>query len=407
MTPSLLHLCARATAFPALTGKLTEACDRVTDWDALLMQAEAEGLGPLLHWHLSPLAGSCPEHLRRAARLLYLRHQHINIIYAEVLRDILGLLHSAGIETLVLKGAALCHTLYPEIGLRPMRDIDLLLRKEQSRQAQDLLIGIGFTESNAPRPADHFHLPSLHKKVKNIPVCIELHHGLFPDCPPYYRRIDFGTLLSRALTFDLNGLEAYCPGNEDMLWHVFEHGLHMPLTYEPCKLIAVADIVTLVETRHEEIDWQKMQKTFPKILAALPFLHHLTPWQEQILTRFSWKTRPVPARVGETFHGWPHLRLSEQKDKGFFTILHNTFLPSEWWCRVYYGIGSRWTWIACRWLIHPQHVFWWIQLYSAYLAPQNEKSPASAKTKNQHIVITKISRFIECALSLARKILHP
>ncbi len=363
----------RATTFPELREKLLNCCVEVHDWDGLLLDAEQQGLGPLLHWHLHHLGVSCPDQFRRSARLLFLRHHHVNTIYTQVLREALELLHNAGIDALVLKGAGLCHTIYPEIGLRPMRDIDLLVRKEQSRQAQDIFISMGFTESRAPRPVDHFHLPSLHKKVQGISVCFELHHGLFPNCPPYYRQIDFDILLHRAMKIDLDGLEAYCLGNEDMLWHIFEHGLHMPLTYEPYKLITVADLVTLVETKHEEIDWERLRAACPTILAALPLLHHLTPWQKQVLDKFSWKTQPVPAGVGEPFHGWPHLRLSEQKDKEFFAILRNTFLPPEWWVRVYYGVGGIWGLFICRWVSHPRHIFWWMRLYASFL--DTEQAP--------------------------------
>jgi hypothetical protein len=373
MTPTLLHLCARATTFPELREKLIDSCSEVKDWDLLLLAAEQQGLGPLLHWHLHLLGGDCPDRFRRAARILFLRHHHVNTIYTQVLREVLEILHNAGIYPLVLKGAALCHTIYPDIGLRPMRDIDLLVRKEQIIQAQDIMIALGFIESTAPRPADHFHLPSLHKKVQSISLCFELHHGLFPNCPPYYRKINFDNLLSRAMKIDLNGTTAYCPGNEDMLWHIFEHGLHMPLTYEPYKLIAVADIVTLLETKQEEIDWEKLKITCPKILAALPLLQHLTPWQKHMLDNFSWKTERVPVGIGASFCGWPHLRLSEQKDKGFFTILRDTFMPPEWWLRVYYGVEGIWGLLICRWLSHPRHIFWWMRLYASFL--DTEQSP--------------------------------
>jgi hypothetical protein len=396
MTPRLLHLCARATTFPELKAKLIAGCTEINGWDALLVEAERQGLGPLLHYHLHDLGDSCPEHFRRSARLLLLRHRHVNTIYSRVLHEVLELLHKAGIDALVLKGAALSHTIYPEIGLRPMRDIDLLVRKEQSRQAQDILISTGFTESTAPRPEDHFHLPSLHKKVQQVSVCIELHHGLFPDCPPYYRKVDFDTLFDRAIQIDLSGTTAYCPGNEDMLWHIFEHGLHMPLTYEPFKLIAVADIVTLVETKHEEIDWQKMRKLCPNILTALPLLHHLTPWREQILSRFSWKTQPVPAGVGEPFRGWPHLHLRELKGTGFFTILRSTLLPPEWWFTIYYGVEGCWDWCVYRWFSHPRHVFWWVRLYASFL--DAEQLPGRKNT-----IVMRIGRLMGQASALCRK----
>jgi hypothetical protein len=49
----------------------------------------------------------------------------------------------------VLKGAALAHLVYPEPLLRPMRDIDILVRAEEVYRGYALLPQIGFT----PPPA--------------------------------------------------------------------------------------------------------------------------------------------------------------------------------------------------------------------------------------------------------------
>ena len=378
MNPRLLQTCARATTFPGLVDRILDDCAKTTEWPDLLNRAEVQGIAPLLHWHLQPLDTGIPAQFRRATRLLYLRHQHVAGVYARVLREALDLFGKAGIEALVLKGAALCQMVYPEIGLRPMRDIDLLLSREQAQPAQDLLVDQGFSISNAPRPTDHFHLPSLHKTVDGLHLCVELHHGLFPDCPPYYRRHDFGSLRPRAISFDLLGSPALTLSHEDMLWHIFQHGFHMPLTYEPFRLIAVADIITLVEKKLHDIDWMRIAGEYPEVLAALPLFHHLTPWREEVLQAFSWKTGNIPADVGKAFAGWPHLRLREQRGKGFLTILKDTFLPPEWWTRLYYGIGNEWQWRRCRLLTHPRHVLWWIRLYSTFLdsdrIPEQDRS---------------------------------
>lgn len=320
-----------------------------------------------------------------------------------VLKEVLADFRQEKIDVLVLKGAALSHTVYPEIGLRPMRDIDLLLRKEQAGLAQEILIERGFSVSNAPRPDDHFHLPALYKKVDSIPICFELHHGLFPDCPPYYRKPTFDALISRAQPFDLQGLTAYCLGNEDMLWHVFEHGLHMPLTYEAFKLISVADLVTMIEKRFEQIDWDKMTSEHPRIVAALPLFHHLTPWPEKVLTTLGWRTRPVPAGAGKAFQGWPHLRLAEQRDKKLLALLKDTFLPPAWWTRLYYGISNGWEWLVCRWFTHPRHIFWWVRLYAAFLENSCESCDASRWQRRSGKDGT-IRRLTNITLALLQKI---
>lgn len=398
MTNPLLSLCARATTFPGFPEKLVAACTKVDDWDSLLVQAEAQGLAPLLHRHLNDHApGICPDRFRRGIRLLFLRHRHVNTLLMQVLAEVLELLGQAGIDVLVLKGAALCQTLYPEIGLRPMRDIDLLVRHEQGAQAEALLIQSGFSTSSAPRPTDHFHLPPLHKNVDGLPICIELHHGLFPDCPPYYHQPSFDDLQKRAISYSLLTTEARTLGNEDMLWHIFNHGVRMPLTYEPVKLISVADIVTLVENRVEEIDWQKVRERYPEVIAALPLLHYLTPWQDRILAKFSWNTVRVPRGVGETFCGWPYRRLKEQREKRLLALLHDTFLPPEWWCRLYYGVQHRWNYYACRCLTHPLHILWWVRLYASFIVPDQGDD-------KKLTTVQKVLRFQRIVLAIVRKL---
>lgn len=405
MISSLLQLCSRATTSPELAKRIGQCCTAISlsDWDELPALAEQQGLAPLLHWHLQALDIACPDHIRRTLRILFLRHRQCNQVMTAVLKEVLVDLRQANIDVLVLKGAALSHTIYPEIGLRPMRDIDLLLRKEQAGRAEEILIEKGFCMSTAPRSDDHYHLPALFKKVDSVPVCFELHHGLFPDCPPYYRKPDFDTLISKAQPFDLQGVGASCLGNEDMLWHVFEHGFHTPLSYEAFRLIAVADLVTMVEKRFEQIDWAKMNSEHPRIVAALPLVHHLTPWPDEVVSKLGLRLRPAPAEVGKAFQGWPHLRMAEQRDKRLLPLLRDTFLPPEWWTRLYYGISNWWEWLVCRCYTHPRYVFWWARLYATYLEPSRESCDAP-KWPRKIGIGGNVRRFINMALALLKKL---
>ncbi len=52
-------------------------------------------------------------------------------------------------QPIILKGAALCHWLYPEPALRPVGDLDLLIAAEQRPQAQQALLDIGFAPALA------------------------------------------------------------------------------------------------------------------------------------------------------------------------------------------------------------------------------------------------------------------
>ncbi len=362
----ILHHCTRVVQHSLHRRLLISACTGYTGWDRLLNQAETEGMGPLLFRHLSSSGVDLPEDFSRKLRFIKLRHQQANTILAQGLHDILGLLKTAGIPSLVLKGAALCHTLYPQIGLRPMRDIDLLVARKDVYHAHEVLQKQGFTVSTTPIPEDHFHLKALSRTINGLQVCIELHHGLYAPLPPYNQSPSFSKLFGNAVSFDIEGEKAYTLKTEEMLVHLYHHGFHAPLTYEPYKLISVADIIGLVEKEVETIDWDEIRSVSPRLFHALPYFHYITPWTERVLAKIPFKKRAVPSGVGAHFDGWPQLRLSRWKGERFSKMLRHTFFPARWWMLIYYSYTSRLSPVQCRYIRHWNQIFWWIKLYGHY-----------------------------------------
>jgi len=87
-------------------------------------------------------------------------------------------LDQSGIRFVFLKGASLTLTAYADPKLRPMRDIDLLVDRENAWKARDIASSIGF--STAPHLAPHglddkHHLPVM---VRDGLVSLEIHHRL-------------------------------------------------------------------------------------------------------------------------------------------------------------------------------------------------------------------------------------
>lgn len=66
--------------------------------------------------------------------------------------DVPPAIHQQGSDELVLKGAAMAHLVYPQPVLRPMRDLDLLVRAEEVYRAYALLPEIGAEPAPRPRP---------------------------------------------------------------------------------------------------------------------------------------------------------------------------------------------------------------------------------------------------------------
>ena len=124
--------------------------------------------------------------------------------------------------------------------------------------------------------------------------------------------------------------------DEEMLIYLHQHAFRAPLTYELFKLINVADIIGLVETRYETLDWKRIRRSFPLLCNAPPLVDHIAPCDARVVS--SW-LRPESRLAPRSVVGWPHRRLKELKAEGcrLTGILARTFLPSKWWVMLYYG----------------------------------------------------------------------
>lgn len=74
----------------------------------------------------------------------------------------------------MLKGAALAYLVYPQSGLRPMRNVDVLVSRSQARQAQALLAEMGF---KAPPPGDDLptkRLTVAQREEEGLPVSVQI-----------------------------------------------------------------------------------------------------------------------------------------------------------------------------------------------------------------------------------------
>jgi hypothetical protein len=85
----------------------------------------------------------------------------------------LGPLDAAGLAPLVLKGLALAER-YPALGLRPMDDIDLLVRRDLMPPARRILERAGWQLSQHLGPERGYDVPLFHPDVPGIPL--ELHY---------------------------------------------------------------------------------------------------------------------------------------------------------------------------------------------------------------------------------------
>ncbi len=137
MIDSLLTLCARLSWEDSIPTQFEKAVTHCCDWSRLLEAAEAHGLSSLLYHHLCRTGlPELPESARITLKLQYLRHRRRSQVWTAVLRDVLLAYQESKIDLFLLKGGALRHILYPDPALRPVGDLDLLVKSQDAPQAQ-------------------------------------------------------------------------------------------------------------------------------------------------------------------------------------------------------------------------------------------------------------------------------
>ncbi|MCI5121583.1 MAG: hypothetical protein D3908_10410 [Candidatus Electrothrix sp. AUS4] len=367
MIRTLLALCARDLSHEAMLTELDQSLaafqSQGGSWNQLILEAEKQGLAPLLYKHTRLLSCTIPVSERRMLQGLYLRNRHSNSIRNSAVQAVLHLCSQQDIPLLLVKGIALANFAYDEIGVRPMRDIDLLARKDDLVHVKDILCQLGYQpDEKHAVPDDYYHLTPMSKNIDGLPVSMEVHHNLFPF-HPQYPLWPLEKSYDTALEFEINGASARTLNLQDTLWYVYLHGFRAPLTYEPFRLVHVADLVTLIEKFSDKIVWQPTSKEMRILGNALSCLHHLTPWPQHIHEGLELNIPDRPQRVGFPYEGWPLRKIQKTKWTKLPHLARETLWPSQCWTQLYYGHTEERGYWKARFFDHPRMLWQWGKAY--------------------------------------------
>ena len=82
----------------------------------------------------------------------------------------------------------------------------------------------------------------------------------------------------------------------------------------------------------------------------------MTPLSDELLSVAPVKIGRAPQGVGVEYQGWPRARLAHWPEMGYRRALRHTLVPSEWWLRLRYKLGSDPPLFWYRWLRHPLYI---------------------------------------------------
>ncbi len=330
--PEVVSLGAIINADDARLAAIAEAARNVDDWNALAQRAETEGVAPILYRHLSRADTSPRNGAVQTLRALSVRHRHATEIRVGEFARLSAALTEAGIESAALKGVALACLIYPRPGLRPMRDIDFLVRPSQARLAREVLEDHGY-RFEAEQPSRymrlHHHLPNGQRTVDGLVVSVEIHTSANSGDAPGRTTID--NLAAPLQTVRTPAGAFATLGHSDMLNQLCRHALEPGTTI---RLVSAMDIQGYCERFDADIDWEDLARRYPYIPNFLRLLDLVVPLPPA-LSRYRYRGEPVehPGRLVPTMTS----ALGRgRRFRGFIELLN----PPRWWFRSYYGVGD-------------------------------------------------------------------
>lgn len=215
-------------------------------------------LAPLLLRALRREELSADADLLTVLRTARLREELRAEAYRDILRSVLRALRERDVPVLLLKGAALGETVYPDPVLRHSHDIDLLVRPRDRAAAAGALAGIGFERKGDPYAADD---EEVHVHRSGLPV--RLHARLFRPRP---HDVDREGLWRRRGRLSAGGERAYGLSPADALLHALGHASYCP---GRDTLLWVCD-ASLILRSTSEPDWERLVEAAASARLAIP-----------------------------------------------------------------------------------------------------------------------------------------
>lgn len=177
--------------------------------------------------------------------------------YRSALEEILTELAAIGITPILLKGISIAHELYPTPAQRPMRDMDILVKKDQHAVVHDILTRLGYQQISSYDEAFyqqlHHDMPYYHPEKH---VWLELHHGIIPP----------DEAISRSPLFNPLSLDNYTIESEFYGHPVLRFSHAFQLAYscvhwagklnERAGVIPLLDAALLIQKIHETNQWE-------------------------------------------------------------------------------------------------------------------------------------------------------
>jgi hypothetical protein len=237
------------------------------DWNSFMEKARKEGVSPLVFLWLPETVGdskTVPFSVTEELRKDYYATAARNAVIFEELKNVLKTFNHAGVDTVVLKGAALAEMVYRNLALRSMSDVDLLIKKEDIYNVDLILKGRGYYSPDAQGidlsavRSDYLTTLAYISSSETSP-CFHIHWHFVNSTIPndsLIRNIPMANIWHDADKAHIAGVDTLVMAPHHLLIHLAEHSLRV--SHSLSKFCFLCDINEAVESYGETIDWERL-----------------------------------------------------------------------------------------------------------------------------------------------------
>ena len=223
---TLLLFCARTQVTPRSVSRIQSILESDLDWAYLLRLAAHHRVVPLLYSNLSTLCAEQvpPETLRQLKRGFEANTRR-NLALTRELLNLLRLFEAHGIAAISLRGPLLATSLYGNLGLRQMYDLDILVRRRDFARARNLLESEGYRPDFEPpssREAAFLSAVRQYAVRKDKSIVVELHWHVTPRYFSF--TLDPERFWDQCVSAPLGGYNVLTLSPEDLLLILCVHG---------------------------------------------------------------------------------------------------------------------------------------------------------------------------------------
>ncbi|MDB4049216.1 nucleotidyltransferase family protein [Luminiphilus sp.] len=322
------------------------------NWAAFISMVERHGIAEIVLRLAQTHCLALPDFVFAKLKGLAVRHSASARARYKVMQIICEELRAKKLDFAVLKGTALLPLIYHDEARRPMRDIDILVRREQRADVAHSMEAIGF---DLPKThpdkysRDSHQMPNATLTVDGFIISLEIHHDAIDRDTKghlYFDEfIELREVTWREVTFAaLN--------HEMMLHHLCRHlASRHPGSF--LKLINVIDVIRYTETVITEIDWDVIKRRYPHVLNTLRCLHVLIPLPATIVKVLGGVSREKISGAGEIAMSLRDVTVSSVPIRTKFKLM---FCPSDWWLHLFYGVAPEKSLFWVKSVSHPSAI---------------------------------------------------